>query len=65
MVSFHFPASLKLVSNSFITWYQNVNKKYVQLNKAQKFLAVRIFKFKYWNVKQVSKTKKHTKYANT
>ena len=44
---------LSYFSNSFISWYQNVNKKYVQLNKAHKFFAVRIFKFKYWNVRQI------------
>ena len=36
-ISIDFPVSFKLVSN----------KKYVQLNKAHKFLVVRIFKFKY------------------
>ena len=43
-ISIDFPASLKLIQNSFVSWYQNINKKYVQLNKAHKFFAVRTFK---------------------
>ena len=35
-----FPASFKLISNSFISWYQNINKD-VQFNNAHKFLTVR------------------------
>ena len=35
------------------SWYQNVNKKYVQLNKAHDFFAVTIFQLKYWNVNQI------------
>ena len=46
-MSINFPASLNLVSHTFTSWYQNVNKKYVQLNKAHEFFAVRTFKFKY------------------
>ena len=42
-----------MVSYSFISWYQNLNKKYVQLDKAQFFFAIRIFKFKLRNVKQI------------
>ena len=45
-ISIDFPTSLKFFSNSFISWYQNVNKKYAQLNKAHKFFGVRIFKLK-------------------
>ena len=30
-----------------------MNKKYVQLDKVHNFFALRIFKFKYWNVKQI------------
>ena len=46
-LSIDFPAYIILVSNSFTSWYQNVNKQYVQLSKAHKFFAVRIFKFRY------------------
>ena len=48
-ISIDFPPSLKLVWNSFISWYRNVNKKYVQFNiataalKQYQFFTIYIF----------------------
>ena len=42
-ISIDAPSFFKLVSNSFISWYQNINKKYVQFNNAKKNFHCKFF----------------------